>query len=142
MKQLQLRNGDFAIAPGGFATVRGSAKIQQDLGAALRETLGDDRFHPRYGTVLANAVGGLPDLESQMMIKSEIARVISNYMTVQSAQIAAAAALGVKSRHTPDEVISSISGIAVQQNYDRINVKVSIMTLQGNTVTVLRSVGV
>lgn len=142
MKQLQLRNGDFVVGPGGFAVVRGAAKIQQDLGAALRETLGDDRFHPRLGTILGDAVGGIQGEEAQMMIQSEISRVIANYMAVQTAQINADTSAGIRSRYTPDEIVSSVGGIAVQQTYDRINVKVSVTTAQGDTVTLLRSVGV
>lgn len=142
MKQLQLRNGDFVPAPGGFAVVRGAAKIQQDLGAALREALGDDRFHPKFGTVLADAVGTVQGSEAQMLIRTEISRVIANYMAVQTEQINLDATAGVKSRYTPDEIVSSVGTIEVQQTYDQVNVRVSISTAQGSTVTILRSVGV
>lgn len=142
MKQLQLRNGDFVPAPGGFAVVQGAAKIQQDLGAALRETLGDDRFHPRFGTVLGSVVGTVQGVEAQALIQSEITRMISNYMAVQTEKINADTTAGVKSRYTPDEIVSSVESIEVQQTYDTINVRVSISTAQGSIVTVLRSVGV
>lgn len=142
MKQLELRNGDLVVGPGGHGTVRGARRIQQDLGAAVREAIGTDRFHPRWGTILQDYVGGVQNDESTMMIRAEIARVVQNYIVIQTEQITADMGLGLRPRYAPDEIVADVGNIEIQQRYDQVNVRVSVRTLQGDDVTILRSVGV
>lgn len=141
MKQLEIRNGDLVLGAGGFASIKGESKLRQDLGIIMREGLGEDRFHPRWGSVLGNYAGEMISSETIGLIKGEIHRLIQNYMVTQSQQIEADLNARRHPRHTPDEVVVSVSNIAVQQWQDRINVKVSVNTLAGGTLSILRSVG-
>lgn len=142
MKQLEIRNGDFVLGPGGLGVVRGEAKLRQDLGIIMREALGDDRFHPRWGSVLGDYAGDIGGSESIGRIKGEIHRLIQNYMVVQRQQIEADVGSGRSPRHVPEEIIIGVSGIEIQQRYDRLSVKVSVQTLAGGTLALLRTVGV
>lgn len=142
MKQIEIRNGDFILGPGGLATVRGETKLRQDLGIIMREGLGVDRFHPKWGSVLADYAGDMVSSESIGLIKGEVHRLIQNYMVIQSQQVESDLGSGRSPRYTPEEIIIGVSGIEVQQRYDRLNVKVSVQTLAGGTLAILRTVGV
>lgn len=140
MKQLLLRNGDLVLGPGGLATVSGRDKIAQDLGAAVREVLGTDRFHPKWGTVLHEYLGGYQSDEARMLVQSEIHRVIQNYIVMQTNEIVRDADLGLKSRFSPDEIVSSVTNVETQTVGDRLNVRVTVSTAAGSSVSVVRSV--
>lgn len=142
MKSPKLVNGDFQIGPGGYLMVEGSQKVIQDLGAIVREPYGQDRFHPRWGTILEDYIGRAIGKESSALIRSEIQRLIQNYIVVQNQQMEKDAQAGRKPRYKPSEIVSAVSGIAVQQAYDRINVKVSVETQNGESFDILRSVSV
>ena len=142
MKQLELRDGDLVVGPGGFATVSGARRVQQDIGAVVREAVGTDRFHPRWGTVLQDYVGGVQTTESFMLVRAEIERLIHNYIVLQTEQITSDMDAGLRPRYSPDEIVADVGNIEIQQRYDQINVRVSIHTYRGEEVTILRSVGV
>lgn len=141
MKTFKLEGGDLVIGSGGFTTVRGSDKLQQDLGAIVREELGTDRFHPRWGTVLHRYIGRPIDRESAMYVKGEINRLLQNYMMVQTNLLQADATAGHRPRFTPSEVISAVREVSVQQRRDYFNIKVTVRTFAGADVTILRTVG-
>lgn len=140
MKQLRLRDGDLVLDAAGLGMVEGSAKVRQDLGIAVREALGSDRFHPRWGTILADYVGQPHDSETYMLIRSEISRVISNYIVMQADQMTQDADAGRRSRYAPGEVITSVASIDIQQRLDKVNVRVTVNTSDGRSVSVIRSV--
>ena len=142
MKQLELRDGDLTVGPGGYAMIRGARRVQQDLGAAVREVLGNDRFHPGWGTVLADHVGQRQSNEVIMLIRAEVSRVIHNYIAIQTGQITSDMDAGVRPRYGPDEIVADVGVVEVQQRLDQINVRVTIRTYSGEDVTILRSVGV
>lgn len=83
MKTLAIMDGDFALGSHGYKTVSGLNKTVQDLGIALREHFGVDRFHPKWGSALDSLLGQPIDGLSTMRLESEVRRVVSNYMTVQ-----------------------------------------------------------
>jgi phage baseplate assembly protein W len=51
---------------------------------ALAEPYGDDRFHPQWGSVLPNYVGTPIGADTEMLVRSEVARVIQAYIGVQA----------------------------------------------------------
>lgn len=142
MKTPRLVNGDFQIGPGGFVMIDGSQKVVQDLGVMVREPFGGDRFHARWGTILDDLIGRAIGAESSTYIRSEIQRLVQNYIMVQSQQIERDIAAGRKPRYRPEEIVTGVGGMSVQQAYDRINVKVSVTTQDGNNFDIVRSVSV
>lgn len=140
MKTLQLVNGDLQLGPGGYATISGAKKVIQDLGVMVREPLRSDRFHPNWGTILDDFVGRPIGVEMHMRIRSEIFRLVQNYMVMQGRQIERDVALGRKPRYAPSEIVTGVADIKIQQNYDRLNIKVVISTSDGETFDLIRTV--
>lgn len=141
MKTLEIRNGDLALGSDGYATVTGSKKVFQDLGILVREPLGADRFHTRWGSILEDYIGQWSNDESKLRVQSEIQRLIQNYIVMQTRQIEADAATNRRPRYSPDEIVVGVESIDIQQLYDRLNVRVVVRTESGESVTVLRTVG-
>jgi hypothetical protein len=110
------------------------------MGTIVREPLGQDRFHPRWGTILEEFVGRAIGKETSTYIRSEIQRLVQNYIVVQTTQIERDQRAGRKSRYRPSEILTGASNIQIQQSYDRINVRVTLETENGETFDVVRSV--
>lgn len=142
MKALEIKNGDLVIGRGGYATVSGVAKLRQDLSVAVREPYGTDRFHPRWGSLLAEYVGGVLNEYSKMQVIGEVQRICANYIAVQQDQMAAANAEGRRPTFTSGEVVESVQSIEVRQTFDRLHVRVILRTLSGETVPLVSTVGV
>lgn len=142
MKTLELRNGDLVLGAGGYSMVAGPQKVIQDMGIMVREPLGVDRFHPRWGTILDDFIGEAINEESEMRVRAELQRLIQNYVVMQTRQIQADHDAGRRPRFRPSEIVTDVAGIDVQQRFDRINVRVHLITASGEEVTILRSVGV
>lgn len=140
MKTLQLANGDLVIGSGGFVTVTGAAKVRQDLGVAVREPYGTDRFHPRWGSVLVNYIGQPVGPATDMLVRSEVIRLIKNYIAVQGEQMEFDATTGSKTRFVTSEIIQAINKIEVVQERDRYHVRVSLALFSGDLVTLTTSV--
>lgn len=142
MKTLELRNGDLVLAAGGYSMLSGPQKVIQDLGIMVREPLGADRFHPRWGTILDDFIGRAINEESEMRVRAELQRLIQNYVVMQTRQIQADHDANRRPRFRPGEIVTGVAGIDIQQRYDRLNVKVRLDTASGEQVTILRSVGI
>lgn len=140
MMSLAVINGDLALRPGGFGTVTGAAKTRQDLGLALREPYGVDRFHPMWGSLLDGNIGFTINEAMADDVRSEVVRVIQNYMAVQQAKLVADTINGGPTRLTPDEIVRSISNLEVDQENDRLLVRITLDTGGGRQVTLLQAV--
>jgi hypothetical protein len=140
MKALLVKNGDLVLGPGGFGIVEGTTKVQQDLSHSMREPFGNDRFHPKWGTVLPDFVGGLADQTSALLIRSEITRLVQNYLIVQQEQMTRAANAGRRPRFSTNELINEIEGIDIHQLFDRFFVRVRLLTLSEEQVVLLATV--
>lgn len=120
----------------------GQMKLRQDLGILVREALGEDRFHPRWGTELGEYIGMTVSSQTKALIQGEISRIIHNYMMIQGSQIEADLNSGKPPRHISSEILTGIEKIEVQQWFDRLNVKVTVRTFDGKILTLFRTVGV
>lgn len=140
MRTFQLVNGDFVLGPGGYATISGGHKVVQDLGAVLREPIGTDRFHPKWGSVLDDFIGTPIGFETQTRVRSEVHRVIQNYMVVQADRMERDANRGDRQQVRPEEVVVGINAVDIQQRTDRLNVRISLETASGDTHDILRTV--
>lgn len=140
MKTFQIINGDLALAPGGFAVVSGAAKVKQDLGVAVREPLGCDRFHPNWGTVLDNCVGDYMNSDVEALVNSEITRLVRNYASIQDDVLAADYGQGVKPRFGAEEIIANLGAVDIQRREDALYIKINVQTMAGETTTLVTSV--
>ncbi|WP_267716772.1 hypothetical protein [Streptomyces sp. CoH17] len=82
-RSLQIVNGDLVPTGSRLGVVSGFDKLQQDLDIWVRARYGDDSHHPSFGSVLDNYIGGTISESSELAVRSEIMRVLSNYQTLQ-----------------------------------------------------------
>ncbi|MEV7675133.1 hypothetical protein [Streptomyces sp. NPDC088752] len=142
MKTLALANGDLALGEGGYRFLTGAARIRQDLALALAEPYGHDPYHPEYGSVLSSYIGEPLTEELEMLVRSEVVRVLQQYVASQQASIAADSLAGKRSRYSFQDVVRAVTSISTQVQYDVLKVSVSLTTESGETVRILRTVDV
>lgn len=140
MKTLMLQNGDLAIGPRGHRTVTGSHKIRQDLALALGEEYGNDRFHPTWGSVLPNYTGRPITADTELLVRSEAARVVQVYIDTQRAEIVEDSLGGKRSRFTTADVVARLTDIDTMIAFDSIRVKLKLVTQSAELLTVARTV--
>jgi phage baseplate assembly protein W len=140
MRQFAIQDGDLVLSRGGFALVSGQAKVKQDLGCALREPIGTDRFHPGYGSLLSGFIGQAITRETSAMIEAEVYRVVKNYMLTRMAVIQDDFTNGRKPLYEAAEIIQNIDEVRLRQEADRFYVLVRLSTLARERVTIITTV--
>lgn len=140
MKTLALVNGDLVVTGSGHATVSGAGKTVQDIGVALREEFGIDRFHPMWGSLLPDMVGRPLTDEVQQDVRSEVVRIINNYMAVQQ-EVIANKAYG--STVSTSEVLDRVTKVTVTpQDFGTMRITVNLLTLDNRRLVLSTTVGV
>jgi phage baseplate assembly protein W len=141
MKTLQLSGGDLVVTGrAGHQTITGLAKIRQDLALALAEPYGDDRFHPQWGSVLPNYVGTPISADTEMLVRSEVARVIQAYIGVQQNEVVNDALVGNRTRYSTADVVAEVTDIATAISWDTLRVKVTLRTVSNQSISITRSI--
>lgn len=140
METLALVQGDLVLNSGSYLTFTGPDKIRQDLDLALNEAYGSDQFHPLWGSVLDRFIG-LPITSSlETAVSNEVARVLKNYIAVQTDAITSDSIANQRSRYGTGDVIQSVESINVTVSFDRIIISVVLQTLSNQTITIQRQV--
>lgn len=140
MKTLQVHNGDLVLGAHGYATVAGATKLRQDLGLAVREPYGCDRFHPQWGSLLPSYVGGPVGIETEALVKGEITRIIQNHASQQAALMQDDLWASKASQFLQDEAIDGITRIDVAQYLDRVTVAATVKTMSGAQIVTTANV--
>ncbi|MGW9067894.1 hypothetical protein ACWGQT_00380 [Streptomyces yangpuensis] len=140
VKALALVGGDLALGEGGYRQVTGAARIRQDLALALAEPYGHDPYHPEYGSVLSAYIGEPLTDELEMLVRSEVVRVVQQYVAAQQAGIAADALSGARARYSHQDVVQQVESISTDISYDVLKVVIAIRTQAGATVRIIRTV--
>lgn len=135
MKSLMIRNGDIVLEAGEYREVSGEPKVRQDLGIAMREPYGCDRFHAQWGSLLDSYVGQPITAAAEGLIRAEVARLIKNYMAGQQTTMQSDELARRPSRMSSNEVIREVTAIKIDQDFDTIHVKISLTTLANQQVT-------
>lgn len=141
MKTLRLQHGDLVPGPGGLETVTGPDMLIQDLRGALGEPLGNDRFHPGWGSVIDDYVGLPLDEGTAFEIEQEVNRVIGNYMAVQDEYLRRDQTSGRAPRYTTDDVIAAVSGVDVKYRHDHASITIGIQTMSRSEAAVQLEIG-
>lgn len=128
------------VGPNGHKTISGSAKVRQDLALALGEPYGNDRFHPQWGSVLSEYVGRPIDSDTEMLVRSETARVVQVYIDIQRVEIVEDALAGRRSRFTTADVVARLDDIETEIRFDTIRVLLSLFTQSQENLTISRTV--
>lgn len=140
MDTLALKEGDFTLVGGSFGFFTGAPKVEQDLKLALGEPIGNDRFHPGWGSQLSQFIGFPLDMALAFQVQQECARVVNNYIAVQLDKIQTQTLNGQQSTFNTSDVIASVSGLNVNPTNNRIDILITIETADSATVTLSTSV--
>jgi phage baseplate assembly protein W len=140
MKTLAIVDGDLVIGPTGYLAIEGQAKVKQELGAAVREPYGSDRFHPRWGSLLPNHIGSAIGPETEALVRAEVERIVQNYVVTQHEVMRVDSTRNRPPRFATGEAIESILGIRVSQQWDRLHVMVTLAPMSGEQIVLVSSV--
>lgn len=136
MRTLAIESGDLVLAGGSYRMYQGGALVAQDLRMALGEPLGNDRFHPGWGSRLHDFIGTPLDEAARFDVEQECGRVISNYVAVQRDKIMRDTLAAFRSRYRTDEVVGQIQGVQVTANLDTVSVRVLVRTVDSQQVVI------
>lgn len=135
MKTLTVANGDLVLGARGFATVTGARKAAQDVGIALREHHGHDRFHTELGSVLPEFIGRPIGQDTRMLIENEVKRVVATYMQTQTSEQQRRRMRGEQAALSAEEAVAGIDQIQVfYYGLDRIDIVIGIRTQNGQRI--------
>lgn len=140
MKGLALSGGDLVVSQGDFGTISGPARIRQDLALAMIEPYGNDSYHPTWGSVLSSYVGTPLDAEMELLVRSEVVRILQQYVDSQAAEIARDSLSGSRSRFDYSDVVGQVVSIATVPGFDTVKVLVELRTQAGSSVKISRTV--
>jgi hypothetical protein len=142
MRTFQLRSGDLVLSGNSYGMVEGTARVQQQLSLGLREPYGGDRFHPGWGSVLPEWIGRVLDRQTlEQDVRTEIIRIVKNFMSSQSAIVRNRAVSGLRPVLSPSEVIADITDIRISQSQDSLIVKATLRMASGQEFAVMTSPG-
>jgi phage baseplate assembly protein W len=129
------------LSGGAYELVTGPDRIAQDLRMALGEPVGNDRFHPGYGSTLESFVGRPGSEHTTFEVEQEVNRVVSVYAAVQRDRIARDTAAGVRSRYRTADVLASLDGVAVDRLGDVVSARLALRTADGQTQVTATTAG-
>lgn len=139
MKTLALADGDLVLSGRGHATVDGVFKTMQDIGIALREEFGVDRFHPNWGSLLPNMIGRPFDEDVLLDVRTEVTRIVNNYVTVQRDTVLRRAE---GAQVSAQEIIDRVEDIkVVPKDYGRIDVTIRLLTFDRRAFSMSMTIG-
>lgn len=141
MKTLAVKNGDLVLTGSKFGMVEGIARVQQQLGLAMREAFGSDRFHRQWGSTLPNWIGQVLTSNVPFEIRAEVTRIVRDFIIQQNERIKERAALGYTAVVKAEEMIMEIRDIKIEARYDTLLVKVTLRTASGQEFSVLTTPG-
>ena len=109
---LTLERGDIKIVSGGaLGLVSGNAKLRQDIIKILLTELGDNKFHPKYGSYIGSLQIG-HQAENKLIsldLESSARTAIKNLMSLQRSQAR-------RQSLTPGELIIKIIDVSVARD--------------------------
>lgn len=140
MKTLALSHGDLVLGPGGFQMISGANKIRQDVALALGEEYGNDPYHPQWGSVLIQYIGQPVTPDTDLLVQSEVNRILQQYMANQQAMLNQAATNNQPTTMTTADVIQSVDAVTASAQYDTIQVVIQLTTMAGQTLMISRTV--
>lgn len=124
---LRLEKGDIKIsADGSVESVTGNAKLRQDILKILLTEIGDNKFHPNYGSYIGSLQIGQAADERLVSLdmESSARNAIRNLMSLQRAQ-------SKRQGLTPGEMIVDILDVSItrdQVDPRLYNIYVSVLT--------------
>jgi len=147
---LQIKTGDLNLSgPAGYAAVRGSQKLIQDLRNWLLERRGTDFLHPHYGSTLDGGmirgvstdavIGSSVTAEVLLDIETEIRRVLNAYQSQQAARMRRdIMRYGGRNTFDDNEILESVGAVTIRQVNDVVAVRITINTSSGRSISLVQ----
>lgn len=141
---LKLTDGDIAVrGDGNSIKLTGAKRLEQEIACWLMEPVGSDMLYSKFGSTLWDKVGS-PMLDEYIAdVRSEVVRVVNNYIEYQKGQINADLLKGESvflSNWGDDDIISRFDGVSVNVVADTLEVTVQLTTAGGNSIVVERTI--
>lgn len=143
MNGLKITDGDLALQGNGdVVQISGAERIAQELSCWLLEPLGSDRLYTGFGSDIGDQIGTIIDSDALLAVKTEVVRVVKNYIAYQQNQMTNAKADNLTdfvNAWNEDDIISTINSVSVTSDSTTVTVVVSLTTAGGSSVTVTQS---
>lgn len=143
MNGLKITDGDLALQGNGdVIQISGAERIAQELSCWLLEPLGSDRLYTGFGSDIGDQIGTIIDSDALLAVKTEVVRVVKNYIAYQQNQMTNAKADNLTdfvNAWNEDDIISTINSVSVTSGSTTVTVVVSLTTAGGSSVTVTQS---
>lgn len=140
MYNLKIVDGDLAVQGNGdLVQISGPERIAQELSCWVLEPLGTDFIYPKFGSDLNEHIGSIMSQDELLEVRSEVTRLVRNYVTYQQRQISEANLSGLVNVWHDNDIVQRIDSIEVQNVADTIEVSVSLTTVGGDRVSVRQS---
>lgn len=141
MNDLEIINGDIKLDDSGkMSEISGHDRIRQDLACWILEPLANDKTFPKFGSTLNSYIGEPAWNLTISKIKSEVARIVKNYITYQKTMYTDMASKKGKvetaSCWSLDDLLTGEFSIQIDVENDTIRVNVEVYTSKGTTITV------
>lgn len=136
---LSIKNGDIKInSDGALGTVGGNLKLKQDIIKIILTNLGENKFHPNYGSQAGSLKIGYyaDDKLVALDIESSVKRSIKNLMSLQRSQ-------SQRQSLSPGEVIIDVLNVTAgrdEADPRMYNIIISVLTQELTEVSEFLSV--
>lgn len=142
---MRVIDGDISVGGDGkIVMVEGTERIKQELALWLLEPLGTDSVYPKFGADLWTYIGAPAFEDNLMAIRTEVTRVVNNYIAAQNERIAQDKQSMSNEEFlqcwTDYDIVTSISSINVSQTETDVRVIVSLSTAADTEVTVEQTI--
>lgn len=128
---LKIEGGDIVIGQdGGLTTVFDNAKLRQDVIKILLTKLGENKFHPSYGSEVGVInIGHIPDQELlELDLQASVRDAVNKLIALQRSQ-------SRKQFLTPGERIISLLGVSAQRDEVDPRLYSIFLTIQTGALT-------
>ena len=140
MYSLKIVDGDLAmLGDGTIAQISGAERIRQELSCWLLEPLGTDVMYSNFGSTLNDSIGSPITSDNLLEVKTEVTRVVNNYIEYQKKQYEAArnrSTDAVLNAWSEDDMIARVDYIRVDAVADTVAVVVKLTTAAGLGISV------
>lgn len=137
MKTMLLDDGDLVIGTSSdYQMVTAEQKVKQDVRGALLEPLGNDRFHPGWGSTLFDHIGEPLTEFNRTAVLSEVNRVVGNYAAIQRDRVEADMLSNTPTRFSTNEIVTSVIGVRAEQVLDSMRIEIGIGTVARTSVDI------
>lgn len=143
MRTWKISESDVSVRGDGWVNeLKGYERVAQEMACWLLEPIGTDPLYPNFGSRLPEMVGSAIGSGTLEDVRSEVMRVLENYVSYTRARIEESRSLDASTyveMWGKGEVISSIDSVQVDSVADTVRVTVTFSMSDGTQASVSQS---